>query len=93
METETRVLTMAELVDVFNRAISQEENYIGVRIETQGSARPEIIINPTENFETKLEYYQKAYNDDLTLKSFNGIKITGFMYGENFAEIQDWLVY
>ena len=90
---ETRVLTMTELVDVFNRAIALEEHYIGVRIETQGSEKPEIIINPTENFEAKLAYYKKAYNDDLTLKSFNGIKITGFIYGVDFAEIQDMLVY
>jgi len=82
---------MTELENVFKRAIELEENYIGVRIETQGSEKPEIIINPTENFEVKLEYYKKAYNNDLTLKSFNGIKITGFMYGYDFAEIQDWL--
>lgn len=93
METKIKTLTMTELVDVFNRAIELEENYIGVRIETQGSDKPEIIINPTENFEAKLTYYMKAYNDNLTLKSFNGIKITGFMYGYDFAEIQDMLVY
>ena len=91
METTNKTLTMTELENVFKRAIELEENYIGVRIETQGSEKPEIIINPTENFEVKLEYYKKAYNNDLTLKSFNGIKITGFMYGYDFAEIQDWL--
>lgn len=93
MEKETRTLTLTDLENVFNRAIELEEHYIGIRIETQGSNKPEIIINPTENFEAKLEYYKKAYNEDLTLKSFNGIKITGFMYGVDFAEIQDMLVY
>ena len=93
METTNKTLTMTELENVFNRAIDCDENYIGVRIETQSSNKPEIIINSRENFEVKLEYYKKAYNDDLTLKSFDGIKITGFMYGDNFAEIQDWLVY
>lgn len=83
---------MTELVDIFERAIKYDENYIGVSIETAGSEKPEIIINPRENFENKLEYYKKAYNHDLTLKSFNGIKITRFIYGDNFAELQDMLV-
>ena len=91
METTNKTLTMTDLENVFKRAIETEEHYIGVRIETRGSEKPEIIINPTENFEVKLEYYKKAYNNDLTLKSFNGIKITGFIYGYDFAEIQDWL--
>lgn len=93
MEKETRVLTLTDLENVFTRAIETKEQYIGVRIETQGSEKPEIIINPKENFSDKLSYYKRAYNEDLTLKSFNGIKITGFMYGCNFAEIQDMLVY
>lgn len=36
-----------------------------------------------------MEYYKKAYNDDLTLKSFNGIKIVGFTYGDSYDEIQE----
>ena len=92
METANKVLTMTELEDVFYRAIEQKENYIGVRVETQGCSKPEVIINPYRNFAFKLDYYKKAYNHDLTLKSFNGIKITGFMYGYDFAEIQDMLV-
>lgn len=92
METTNKTLTMTELEDVFNRAISLKENYIGVRIETKGCSKPEIIINPYRNFVYKLDYYKKAYSDDLTLKSYNGIKITGFMYGYDFAEIQDLLI-
>jgi len=93
VETTNKILTKTELEDVFTRAIETQEQYIGVRIETQGCSKPEIIINPRENFSEKLAYYKRAYNDDLTLKSFNGIKITGFMYGYDFAEIQDMLVY
>ena len=93
MEIGTRALTLTDLENVFIRAIETREQYIGVRIETHGSEKPEIIINPKENFSEKLAYYKRAYNDDLTLKSFNGIKITGFIYGCNFAEIQDMLVY
>ena len=38
----------------------------------------EIICNPYENLDKKLEYYLKAYNDNLTLKTFDKIKIIAF---------------
>ena len=54
----------------------------------EGFPNPEVIINSKGNFDKKLEYYQNAYNDDLTLKSFNGIKIIGFTYGDDFDSIE-----
>ena len=92
METTTKTLTMTDLESVFNQAIGLGVNYIGVRIKMQGFDEPEVIINPKENFETKLAYYKKAYNEDLILKSFNGIRIIGFEYGDSFDEIADWLI-
>lgn len=87
-----KTLTMTDLESVFNQAIGLGVNYIGVRIQMQGFDEPEVIINPKENFESKLEYYKKAYSEDLTLKSFNGIKIIGCEYGDSFNEIADWLI-
>ena len=92
METTEKTLTMTDLESVFNQAIGLGVNYIGVRIQMQGFDEPEVIINPKENFEAKLEYYKKAYNEDLTLKTFNGIKIVGFEYGDSFNEVADWLL-
>ena len=92
METTEKTLTMTDLESVFNQAIGLGVNYIGVRIQMQGFDEPEVIINPKENFETKLAYYKKAYNEDLTLKTFNGIKIIGCEYGDSFNEIADWLI-
>lgn len=88
---EDMELTLKDLEDVFNRAIKYNEEYIGIKIEAPDLEEPEVIINSRENFEAKLSYYKKSYNEDLTLKSFNKIKITGFIYGCNFAEIQDML--
>ena len=92
METTEKTLTMTDLESTFTKAIELGYNYIGVRIQMQGFDEPEVIINPKENFESKLEYYKKAYNEDLTLKTFNGIKIIGFEYGDSFGEIADWLI-
>lgn len=90
---EDMKLTLKDLENVFNAAIKYNEKYIGVSIQAPDSSKSEIIINSRENFEAKLSYYKKAYNDDLTKKTSNEVKITGFIYGCNFAEIQDMLNY
>ncbi|MEG1597282.1 MAG: hypothetical protein RR359_03310 [Bacilli bacterium] len=82
------VLTLDNLRNCFNYAIERKWKYIAVKIRMQGFEKDEIIINETENFEKKLEYYEKAYNEDLTLKTFNGIKIVGFTYSDSFTNIE-----
>ena len=77
-------MTIEKLEECFNNAIKINANYIGVKIQMQGFSEPEIIINKRENFKAKLEYYKRAYNKDLTLKAFNGIKIIDFDFGDNF---------
>ena len=36
---------------------------------------PEIICNPAENVEGKKAYYDKAYDDEMKLKTFDQIQI------------------
>lgn len=82
-------ITMKHLEKCFEDAKTQNKKYVGVLISMQGFPNPEIIINTSENFDTKLAYYKKAYNDDLTLKAFNGIKIEDFDYTDSFAKLED----
>lgn len=86
-------LTMTNLENCFAEAKREEWAYIGVKIQMQGFEQPEVIINPFNNFDAKLDYYKKAYNDDLTLKTFNGIKIIGFTFGDDFGDIEADLVF
>ncbi|MDU2672631.1 MAG: hypothetical protein E7C49_11530 [Clostridium sp.] len=51
----------------------------------------ELILNPNVNFDTKLEYYKKAYDFELNLKACKDIKIVGFTFGDTLAEIEDYL--
>ena len=88
MILELKDLTINNMGNCFNEAIKQGKNYVGVLIEMQGFPKPEIIINENANIQAKLDYYKKAYNDDLTLKTFNGIKIIGFTWGDEFADIE-----
>jgi len=86
-------LTITNLEKCFKRAKERSMPFVGVKIQIEGFERPEVIINPYENFDSKLEYYKKAYNDDLTLKAFNGIKIISFTCGDNYSDIQSDLAW
>lgn len=80
-----------EFAEVFKNAMENHATYIGVGIQTEGSSRPEIIINPFENFEEKLKYYRAAYDEDLILVAAKGkkdIRITGVAWGDSFADIE-----
>lgn len=86
-------LTLSNLENCFKVAKKDNFEYVGVKIQMEGFKEPEVIINPIENFDAKLEYYKQAYNDDLTLKSFNGIKIIGFTYGDDLFDIEEDLLW
>lgn len=80
---------------VFINAKAAGAKYIGVKIETEGSSEPEIIINPQGNFDAKFDYYMNAYDDELVLISAKGkkdIRITGAAHGNSFEDIQSQLL-
>ena len=59
-------------------AIDYKVPYFYVKIAKKGSEGLEIIINPFCNFEQKKAYYDKAYDDNLVLKSYDGIRIVSW---------------
>lgn len=80
-----------KLMEVFADAFDSEYEFIAIAIETRGNAGLEIIINPKVNFETKLDYYCKSYNDDLVLNTYDGIRIVaayGFESDSYFENIE-----
>lgn len=81
-------MKMDDLQKCFNEASHQDKKYVAVQVEMQGFEKPEIIINENANFDEKAAYYANAYNDDLTLKTFNVIKIVGCAYGNSFSDIE-----
>lgn len=80
--------TLKDLKECFEFAIENKYNYVAVLVCNMESDSAEIIINHSKNFESKLEYYKSAYNDDLTLKTFPKIKIVSFVYADTFDEIE-----
>lgn len=81
-------LTIQGLEKCFKEAKEEKCLFIGVRVSVPNCFSDEVIINPNINFNSKLAYYQTAYNEDLTLKSFPQIKITGFAYGDYYDDIE-----
>lgn len=84
---------MAHLIACFQLAKASRSRYVAVRIAMEGYPEEEVIINKYANFDKKLEYYKNAYNDDLTLKANNNIRITGFIYAETYDEIRKEFYY
>ena len=71
--------SMKELEQVVNEAIEKNRS-LGLFIEMSGFPKPELITNPVENLEMKLEYYKKTYDEDLEHKHAKGIKIIGYTF-------------
>lgn len=67
-----------ELIKTIENAIECNHRYIGVEVRDSRLRESEIIINPRRNFKDKLEYYKKAYDDDLKLKACSDISIVSF---------------
>lgn len=86
-------LTLENLEICVESAKTSKAKYFAVLVSIENNPEPEITVNESDNFDTKLAYYREAYNNDLTLKSFNGIKIIGFTYANSFSEIEEDLMY
>jgi hypothetical protein len=82
------MFTMKNLENVFEAAVKNQHKYIAVKVEANGSEKPEIIINPSENFDVKLAYYQNAYDENLSLKAAKGIKIIGAASGNDYSWLE-----
>lgn len=80
-------LKMEHLVNTFHAAKDSGARFVAIVIQMEGFQEDEIIVNPSENFESKLAYYQKTYDENLQHKFAPGISITGFTFGENFGSL------
>jgi len=65
---------LEKVKQVFGRA--QSENRMAfIKVSLPGQIEPEIIVNYPSSLQNKLAYYEKAYNEDGTLKTNPNIKI------------------
>ena len=81
--------TMGNLLDAFDYAEAVGDLYIGVLIQMEGFLKPELIINKNENFDSKLEYYKKTYDENCNHKFAKGIKIIGVESGDYMEDFEE----
>lgn len=77
-----------ELIKTIENAIGCNHRYIGIEVRDSRLKESEIIINPRRNFKAKLEYYKKAYDDDLKLKACSDISIVSFSSTHSYFRLQ-----
>ena len=73
------LMTMEDLENAINLAIDKQQPMV-LLIQMEGFEYPELITNPYQNLSKKLDYYKKAYNNDLKHKHSKGIKIIGYKF-------------
>ena len=81
-------LTIKNLEYCFNKALNHNAKYLGIKVQLEERFCSQIIINERNNFRFKWGYYAETYNEDLTHKHNEKIKIIGFTYGNTFEEIE-----
>lgn len=83
-------MTLESIMRVANSDFVKEEAlYLVLQISINGTA-PEMIVNNHYNFKSKLDYIQQAYNNDLTLKANENIRIVDFDFVSDLEELHDY---
>ena len=89
-------MTKKEFMDQVKSGMSRGRQFMAVLIETEGNPVTEVIINRAENFNMKVKYYDKAYNDDMELikakEAGKSIRITDVLMTNNLADL-NWFIF
>lgn len=80
-------LSKENLKNCFEGAKKENANIVGLLIEMPNFEMPELIINPKENFDKKLEYLLNTYDEYLEHKYSKGVKIIAFSYGKLVEDV------
>lgn len=86
----TQQYTMNDLAICFNDAKLFKGKYVAIEVQMEGLDKNEIIVNPYENIDLKLEYYMSAYDINLDHKYSDGIKIVDFTYANSMDELEKY---
>lgn len=86
-------MTKKELLMKNMECCIENKLYSALLIENVNMPKPEVIINDWSSLYQKMEYIDKAYTDDLVLKSCDDIRIIDFCQGMTFEEIEVKLIW
>ena len=86
-------MEMNEFIETFKQAEESGSKFIGVVIHMDGFPKDEIIINDFVNFNSKLAYYEKTYDENLDHRFAKGISIVTVVAGDSLYDIERQLNY
>lgn len=84
--------TLNELRDVFNVAKNNSGSFVAVVVKMKEFPKNEVIINSYENIALKLEYYEKAYDENLNHRFSEGISIVDFMWANSIEQLSRYFL-
>ena len=73
-------LTKDALFATFDKARETESPFVFVKVCAEGT--DEVIVIPQKSFDAKEDFYDKAYNNDLTHVMNSKVFIRGVSFGE-----------
>lgn len=89
-------MTKGELLEILEEGIARDKRFFALKIITEGNPSAEVIVNPYENYNGKIKYIEKAYNDRLeligALKNGKRIYIEDALATSNINDLS-WFVY
>ena len=80
-------MTIEGLINLSQSEHGKNSNWMAVELTLPNAPGTELIINPKENIEEKLKYYQQAYTNELQHKHVDAIKIVNYAFAPSFVEL------
>ena len=77
-----KINTMSELESIFNEALQNHAQSVGVELTIPGQRETEFVMNKYRSFKPKLKYYQRMFGEDLVHNKVPTIKIVSAGYGD-----------
>jgi hypothetical protein len=85
-------MKLTELNEIFTscklECSGDGEGYVAIRVHIDGFPEDEIIVNKYKNIDTKLDYYNKTYDENCNHKFSKGIRIVNATWTYYFDEIE-----
>lgn len=85
---QKKSLTIKDLELTFYKAKKNNIKYVCIVTRLENESNQEVIIYHKDSFESKIQHIKNTYNNDLTHKFIDGLKIIHYCYGNSFDEIE-----
>lgn len=82
--------TLKDLENCFESAKKGNFRYAGIKVQLAEEGRTEIIITENKNFDFNLDYYRRAYTEDLKHKTNTLVKIIDCTFANTFEAIESY---